>query len=81
MPNKKVPLPPVSRLPSAAPSPIPAFLREKQVLESLPISKSTLWRLVAAGKLEVLRISQRATLFKAQSVLDYLADCEQKGKK
>jgi predicted DNA-binding transcriptional regulator AlpA len=50
------------------------------VLQSLPISKSSLWRLVAADKLKVVRISKRMTLFSAQSVLDYLADCEKNGR-
>ncbi|SDZ43316.1 hypothetical protein SAMN05518669_13515 [Variovorax sp. YR634] len=62
------------------PLPLPAYLRESQVLQSLPISKSSLWRLVAADKLKVVRISKRMTLFSAQSVLDYLEECEKKGR-
>lgn len=72
---------PKPEAPKRTPPPLPAYLRENQVLQSLPISKSSLWRLVAAEKLKVIRISKRMTLFSAQSVLDYLAECETKGQK
>lgn len=81
MPAKTM-IPPSAQVSSPHPSnPLPAYLRESQVLKSLPISKSSLWRLVAADKLKVVRISKRMTLFSAQSVLDYLAECEAKGRR
>lgn len=81
MPAKTM-TPPSAQVPSPQPSsPLPAYLRESQVLKSLPISKSSLWRLVAAEKLKVVRISKRMTLFSAQSVLDYLAECEAKSRR
>lgn len=81
MPARNTNLPTDSKQSLGTPPPLPAYLRENQVLQSLPISKSSLWRLVAADKLKVVRISKRMTLFSAQSVLDYLADCEKKGRK
>ena len=56
--------------------PMMAYLRESQVLALLPISKSTLWRMVAAKKLKTLKISARVTLFSAQSLQEYLSECE-----
>ena len=81
MPTKNTSLPTESTLTARTPPTLPAYLRENQVLQRLPISKSSLWRLVAADKLKVVRISKRMTLFSVQSVLDYLADCEKKGSK
>lgn len=56
--------------------PMMAYLRENQVLALLPISKSTLWRMVAAKKLKTLKISARVTLFSTQSLQEYLSACE-----
>jgi len=63
------------------PQPLPRFMRESEVLQHLRVSKSTVWRLVAADKLKVLRISKRVTLFCSESIESYLADCKDGGAK
>ena len=66
---------------SRIPQPLPRFMRESEVLQHLRVSKSTVWRLVAADKLKVLRISKRVTLFCSESIENYLADCKDGGAK
>ncbi|WP_218511732.1 AlpA family transcriptional regulator [Variovorax sp. dw_308] len=63
------------------PPPLPAYLRVEAVIRHLQISKATVWRLAAAGKISTLKISKRVTLFSAQSIQDYLDECEKVGGK
>lgn len=66
---------------SRTPPPLPAYLRVEAVVRHLQVSKATVWRLAAAGKINTLKISKRVTLFSTQSIQDYLDDCEKKGHK
>ena len=45
------------------------LLNAKQVCEMLSISRSTLWRMVKAGKLETVNVFERNTRFKYSDVL------------
>ncbi len=49
------------------------LLRIKQILEMIPISKSTLWLWVSLGKFpQPIRIGSRCTVWKAEDVQDFI---------
>jgi predicted DNA-binding transcriptional regulator AlpA len=58
-------------MPNAIPNTLPetGFLRQSQVLSFIPISKSTLWRRVAAGSFPTpVKLSERVTAWRAEDV-------------
>lgn len=54
-------------------------MRTKQVCDLLNCSPSTVNRLVKAGKLPKIRISERAVGFRYQDVLNYVDSCTEVG--
>lgn len=76
------PLPSTAAVPSSAtllPSPslrLPdtGFLRQMQVLQFVPISKSTLWRRVGAKTFpRPVKLSPRVTVWRAEDVRQWIA--------
>lgn len=56
------------------PLPETGFLRQKQVLALVPISKSTLWRRVGAGTFPApVKLSPRVTAWRAEDVRGWIA--------
>ena len=61
-------------VPSTIPSPSPAlpatgFLRQRQVLMFVPVSKSTLWRRVQAQSFPApVKLSERVTVWRAEDI-------------
>ena len=54
-----------------------AFLRLPQVLERVPISRSTLWRRVAAGSFpHPLKLSARVTVWRSEDIDDWMQEQE-----
>lgn len=53
----------------------PRYIREKDLLKILPISKSTLWRKVAAEEFpKPIKLSQKITAWKTSDVDDWFAE-------
>jgi predicted DNA-binding transcriptional regulator AlpA len=75
-------LPPTAAVQSAAP-PIPSprlclpetgFLRQTQVLQFVPISKSTLWRRIEAKTFpQPVKLSPRVTVWRAEDIRRWIA--------
>lgn len=53
--------------PTESPS-LPILMTEKEVIEHLRICKATLWKLVKAGDLDVIRFPPRASRFERSAV-------------
>jgi len=52
------------------------FLRLPEILEIIPIGKSTWWAWVASGKApRPIKIGPRITVWKTKAVLDFIKDC------
>lgn len=63
--------------PSERPVALPetGFLRERQVLVFVPISKSTLWRRVDSGSFPApVKLSPRVTAWRAEDVRRWIAE-------
>lgn len=51
---------------------LPQLVKPKQVCVLLSISKSTLYRLISANKLKLVKISDRASAIPSESIEGYL---------
>ena len=51
---------------------LPQLVKPKQVCVLLSISKSTLYRLITADKLKLVKISERASAIPSESIVSYL---------
>ena len=51
---------------------LPQLVKPKQVCVLLSISKSTLYRLISADKLKLVKISERASAVPSESIEGYL---------
>ena len=49
-------------------APEPVLLRGRTVMAMLDISETTLWRMVACGELQTVRLGKRCTRFPADAV-------------
>lgn len=55
----------------------PRYLREKELLRVIPISKSTLWRKVALGTFpKPIKLSEKITVWKTDDVEDWFSQQE-----
>ena len=55
----------------------PRYLREKDLLKVIPISKSTLWRKVASGRFpKPIKLSEKITVWKTDEIEDWFAEQE-----
>ncbi len=54
--------------------PLPELMKINEVAQALRLSRSTIYRLIAEGKLEVVHPSERATRIKRDSVLRLLGE-------
>jgi prophage regulatory protein len=56
------------------------FLRQRQVLAFVPISKSTLWRRIQARTFpEPVKLSERVTVWRAEDIRRWIAQQGQRG--
>ena len=59
---------------------VPGFLRDKQVLEIIPISRATLWGWVKTGKFpKPVKLGPRTTAWSASDVREWM-ESRQEGK-
>lgn len=64
---------PISFLPPVLPD--TGFLRQRQVLVFVPVSKSTLWRRVQAGSFPApVKLSERVTVWRAEDVRRWIKE-------
>ena len=50
------------------------FIREKHILELIPVAHSTLWEWVSSGKFPApLKLSERVTVWKREDVEEFIA--------
>ncbi|WP_207264791.1 AlpA family phage regulatory protein [Desulfovibrio sp. Huiquan2017] len=57
------------------------FLRAKQVLQFIPVSKATLWRWVQRGQFPApTKLAERTTAWSAESVREWMKERTQEGK-
>lgn len=56
----------------------PKYLRQRQLLEHLPVSPATLWRMVARGDFpKPIKLSERVTCWLWSDVEAYLQSCQE----
>jgi excisionase family DNA binding protein len=69
-PNRDVPFDLFTRGRGADLNQVHPYLRPKDVLVLLPVSKSTFWRWVRSGKLTAHKLGPRITVFSREEVMD-----------
>jgi predicted DNA-binding transcriptional regulator AlpA len=58
-------------------NPQPRYLREKDLLKVIPISKSTLWRKVARGAFpKPIKLSEKITVWRTEDIEDWFNEQE-----
>ncbi len=58
----------------------PRYIREKDLLRVIPISKSTLWRKVSSGGFpKPIKLSAKITVWKTEDVEDWFSEQELEG--
>ncbi|MFM7659352.1 MAG: helix-turn-helix transcriptional regulator [Betaproteobacteria bacterium] len=61
---------------------LPNYLREKELLERLPLSSSTLWRLVSKGLFPApIKLSAGVTVWSESAVASFMEALEDRAKK
>lgn len=62
----------------SAPQTQPKYLRQRQLLEHLPFSAATLWRMVGSGDFpKPIKLSERVTCWLWSDVEEYLQSCKE----